>query len=283
MKKISAFSLIELSIVILIIGILIAGVTQGSRLISAFKLKTAQTLTESSPIAGTKNLVAWFETSSEKSFDNTENDDNAQIQNWYDIDPQNNISDKATNDSGDAANYPVYKKNCMNGLPCLKFNGTSQNFTSTQSNGGVTRELTMFIVFATDASAFERDILSTSGAWVSGSSFRFKQWQTTIDYQIPSSIDVYSPNFIKNAPSIVSLVDYYTAVKSYINGTLGDNTTIASDAQLTKSFSAFGIAPGSTYLGSIGEIVIFDRALKDEERKAIEKYLGQKWGILLSS
>jgi hypothetical protein len=41
-----------------------------------------------------------------------------------------------------------------------------------------------------------------------------------------------------------------------------------------------GSAAFSTYYdGDIGEIIIFDRALKTEERQSIEKYLGQKWGI----
>ncbi|MFM7621329.1 MAG: prepilin-type N-terminal cleavage/methylation domain-containing protein [Alphaproteobacteria bacterium] len=40
-----AFSLIELSIVILIIGILVAGVTQSSRLIRQMKLLSAQSIT----------------------------------------------------------------------------------------------------------------------------------------------------------------------------------------------------------------------------------------------
>jgi prepilin-type N-terminal cleavage/methylation domain-containing protein len=52
-----AFSLIELSIVILIIGILIAGVTQGSRLVRESKITTAVTLTQSAPIASVKDLV----------------------------------------------------------------------------------------------------------------------------------------------------------------------------------------------------------------------------------
>ena len=41
-KPSKAFSLIELSIVVLIIGILIAGVTQGSRLVRQSRLSTAQ-------------------------------------------------------------------------------------------------------------------------------------------------------------------------------------------------------------------------------------------------
>jgi prepilin-type N-terminal cleavage/methylation domain-containing protein len=49
--KITAFSLIELSIVILVIGLLIAGAIQGSKMISKAALSSARTLTESSPVA----------------------------------------------------------------------------------------------------------------------------------------------------------------------------------------------------------------------------------------
>ncbi len=63
-----AFSLIEVSIVLLIIGILVAGVTQGSRLVRASRLQTAQNLTINSPVAGIPNLSAWWETSLESSF-----------------------------------------------------------------------------------------------------------------------------------------------------------------------------------------------------------------------
>ncbi len=44
-----AFSLIELSIVALIIAILIVGVTQGLRLVAQAKLKSAQSLTANLP------------------------------------------------------------------------------------------------------------------------------------------------------------------------------------------------------------------------------------------
>ena len=55
-----AFSLIELSIVILIIGILVAGVTQSSRLVSQFRLISARNITLSSPVPTIKNLAYWL-------------------------------------------------------------------------------------------------------------------------------------------------------------------------------------------------------------------------------
>ena len=60
MKQNRAFSLVELSIVILVIGIVIAGVTQTSRLIGQMKLSSARTLSQSSDVNGIKDLILIF-------------------------------------------------------------------------------------------------------------------------------------------------------------------------------------------------------------------------------
>ena len=56
-----AFSLIELSVVVLIIGILIAGITSGSRLVRNSKLASAAQFTKSSDINSIADLVLWLE------------------------------------------------------------------------------------------------------------------------------------------------------------------------------------------------------------------------------
>lgn len=63
-----AFSLIELSIVILIIGVLIAGVTSASSVIYNSRVAAARHLTKSAPVNGIKDLVLWLETVSSESF-----------------------------------------------------------------------------------------------------------------------------------------------------------------------------------------------------------------------
>lgn len=78
-RSIKAFSFIELSIVILVIGVLIAGVSQGGKMITKFKITTAASLTNSSPVHSIKNLVAWYKTTSEKSFIATESDDGQSV------------------------------------------------------------------------------------------------------------------------------------------------------------------------------------------------------------
>ena len=68
LRKITAFSLIELSIVILVIGLLIAGAIQGSNMISKAALSSARTLTESSPVNSIRSLFIWFDSTSKANF-----------------------------------------------------------------------------------------------------------------------------------------------------------------------------------------------------------------------
>ncbi len=68
----------------LIVGILIAGVTQGSILIKKSRLSAAQSLTQSSPVPSIKGLVAWYEATSKQSLEDRERNDGDSISKWYD-------------------------------------------------------------------------------------------------------------------------------------------------------------------------------------------------------
>ena len=67
--------MIELSVFILIIGILIAGILASQRIVAKFRITTAQTLTISSPVHGIPDSTIWLESSLEKSFKDSESSD----------------------------------------------------------------------------------------------------------------------------------------------------------------------------------------------------------------
>ena len=138
-----AFSLVELSIVILIIGVLTAAVGQGIELLQDSRIKAAQVITKGSRVASVKGLLFWYETSLDESFQENENEDGVNITQWNDINPQSvsklnayagqktdttkvtyNINSGATssNTSG-----PTYIYNGINNIPTLRFanSGTS--------------------------------------------------------------------------------------------------------------------------------------------------------------
>jgi len=292
MNSKKAYSLFETSIAIVILYLLIGSVIQGSRLVAMYRLQTAQSLTQSSPVSAMKNLVTWLEATSEASFDDVEEVDGSKITNWYDINQQTNVKNNAVNNSATTSDHPTYKSKCINNLPCLQFKGTSQymQYMDIVQNAGYTNELTIFVVFApyNNESSDSHTIIGTDGGWSSGISFRFKR-STNVAYQTPNpNNDNATGAVIANKNYIAAVVDGYSTITSYLNGTATSTTSVLAADRLTKRLSALNIASSSTgtrnnfFDGNISEIIIFDRALKNYERQNIEKYLSQKWQIPLS-
>ena len=147
-----AFSLIELSIVVLIIGILIAGITSGSRLVRNSKLASAAQFTKSSDVNSIPDLVLWLEPTMPNSFaidpasstgslealpgsnynkltdknnanyikDTDYPSDLDYISRWNDINPRATSKKSVVQDYN--SNRPRYVANAINGLPALRFN-----------------------------------------------------------------------------------------------------------------------------------------------------------------
>jgi prepilin-type N-terminal cleavage/methylation domain-containing protein len=135
-KKRQAFSLIELSIVILVIAILITGIIQARNIINKFQLQTARSLTNSSPALSIKGLELWLETTSLDSFSGAYPDNLDRISLWRDLNAQSSTKNDAT--QSNSSLRPYFYENVINGLPGIYFapgtrqilNGTveSENF-----------------------------------------------------------------------------------------------------------------------------------------------------------
>ena len=150
-KQKLAFSLIELSVVILIIGILVLGVTQGSRMMKEAKLKSARSLTSSSPVTSIPSLSMWLDSTAERSFDDAERVGGGTISNWYNVNPQS--SDNKINNVAQTTptKKPLYVVNGIGGLPSIRFDGAN-NYLSIASNSTVdlptsNNPRTLFVVF----------------------------------------------------------------------------------------------------------------------------------------
>ena len=149
-----AFSLVEISIVILVIGILIAGISKGVDLVYDMRLATARALTDKAPMFGMENLEMWLETTSENSlatgtatFTNVKNPpDKKEIGKWNDINPtliDPNYKNHAV--QGTLGYQPLYIQDGINGLPALLFDGVDDWFNATNGKTNF-NEFTIFIV-----------------------------------------------------------------------------------------------------------------------------------------
>lgn len=310
-NKFKAFSLIELSIVILIIGILVAGVTQSSRLINQMRIMSARSLTLSSPVTSIKDIYLWYETIMEKSFNESEASNGIQVSSWFDLNPQVS-SGKIDVVQADNNRKPIYTNSVINGLPGLYFNGsyflkTATNVMPIFASGSAT----LFMVFNAD--------------FVTGQRFMFmhpiincqKNAEigigvanvTTGNFGIHSGCGIgtiTNGNVVSaNQPTIISMLflkSPLTAgttanIKIYKNGGT-ELPLVGSSGSYTSSMGgAYGntLSPliiglrddnnnggyNSGFVGDIGEIIVFSRSISDEERISVEKYLGKKWGIVV--
>jgi len=290
-KKLSkAFSLIELSIMILIIGVLIAAAGQGLDLLRDARVAAAQMLTQSSRVGSLKNLILWLETTNSASIANSEMVDGGTVSTWYDNNPQMRDKNNATQATN--ADRPTYLSNCVNSLPCLKFDGLTDFLDTTQNMNITTKEVSIFVVAnATNIpSSTDSNMPSlvatrhlTGGNWSVGD-FGLKLSYTFI-YQMWGGYEARSMAIFPNQNYIFEVVDNGTVANTYINGSLGPIPAPVNSVIKTINLLEIGAAfyddfPRGRYFGgSMSEVIVFDRALSVKERVAVESYLSKKWGI----
>ncbi len=292
-----AFSFLEISIVIVIVGLLISAILIGSEITADAKLVHARSLTQNSPVVSISGLALWIDTTSEKSFSKSESKEGATISRWNDINPESSVANYFVNTSGTASDHPTYKESCINGLPCLYFNGTAgSKLTSPRSLGIRTKYISAFLVFTgpENASSIYSSQLfksSTTAAWNTSSGI-FQFVTSTPDkyffYDMPGGYGVQNNRTslaILNSGQkyIYSVVDSYTSsTLHYVNGGAAVTSGVGNSGAITKSLEVVGIGNAS-FQGNLGEIIIFTKALTVAERKSIEEYLGKKWGITINS
>ncbi len=284
MKK--AFSLIELSIVILIIGILLAGVTQSSRMIKQFRIKTAQTLTQSSPVASIKDLSLWYETSMETSFLAAETEDTLPLSTWHDINPQSTTKNNAAQETSN--NKPKYYENIFNNaLPAIRFDGTS-DFMTFDGTILVGSNYTIFVVEQRRDNDNESYLFGgTDSTPAANLHIGYRDTGTITQAHFGSDLNYNIAAYSAPIPRIHSFMFSASAGKKYwMNG--GTTPEASNSSQTTALISYAGAAlggyrsNGNYYNGDIAEIIVFTRALKTEERQSVEDYLSKKYAIKLS-
>lgn len=312
MKKNKAFSLVELSVVILIIGILVAGISQSGRLIRQIKISTARSVTSSSDVGSIRDVTAWFETSTDGVFTNindvTDVEDDNEIKVWRDINPQKSIGDKSILQQATSTQYPKFKSNGINGIPTLVFDGNDFMVSTDPSTMPIIpadKSFSMFAVFRTKLTFNQQKSLL---AYVGGNTFTEESY-ASIGF-LGTSGNNAKPGFIVNSATsnanwvrdvgIIDETDYalgavvdfnpasttYDSAKIFLNsiepivsGSLSSGGTPVAPVLNSQKFVVGGLTD-LFFNGWISEIIIFDRTLKKEEYENTMKYLKKKYNIL---
>ncbi|MES2961892.1 MAG: prepilin-type N-terminal cleavage/methylation domain-containing protein [Pseudomonadota bacterium] len=269
-----AFSLIEVSAVILIIGILIAGVFAGTSIIKRARLQTAESLSKSSPIPGIASNALWLETSLENSISDSESNDGSLVTSWTD---QKVAGNKSAIDI--VGTGPTYA-NTINYVHAIRFadslgtnhlkisdatflNNTDYTIVVVEKRQSATAG---YFLRTTDSSDVASNILALG--YVSDGVVGHIQ---TTNYTVTPKVSSYAESTNK-ARVFVFIQDSNLGKKTYINGTLA-----AQDASTSQLSGVTTLAIGKGYTGEIGEIAIFTKALTVDDRKSVEDYLTKKW------
>jgi prepilin-type N-terminal cleavage/methylation domain-containing protein len=286
-----AFSLIEISVVILIIGMLIAGISQGIDLYQDSRLATARSLTQNSRVGRIPDLVSWYETTAENifssgttSFQNIEKvQANQKINRWKDSNPNSIFKYDASQTS--SANQPKIIFDKDSSLPIVRFDSPSflnlPDGTVPYGNS----EYTVIFISKVDVSG-NYGVLGSGnyGTQNQTNAFRYDSVGKMVNYWWHDDLSSLINTTINNKFQIF-IFDYNKSIRNlYVDGVLKKYiSSTTKPRESTNLNNTIGKTYSVEYLvGSIAELIIYDRALLNSERKDIEKYLSKKWSIKIN-
>ncbi len=269
------FSLIEVSVVLLIIGILIAGAISAKQMINNTRILSAQSKTRSSPVNSIPNSLIWLESSLEESFNANESEDGSGLSSWQDVKSSSTFK---KNNGVSSSERPKYSSNNINGIHAVKFSGSDDSYFTIDGSELNNSNYTI-IVLEKRQGAGENYFLTSAGSSTSDNEMLklgYSASGTVIHSQgagnnYTSSVSSYDSS--DQQPKIFTFVQSATeGKKTYINGFLA-----AQDSDIGNLANIGDLHLGNGYTGEIGEFMMFSRALKKEEIISIGQYLVQKW------
>ena len=284
-KNRKGFSLIEISVVILIIGVLIAGISQASDMIDEAALKGARTASRGSRVPRVKDLVLWVDAVSDGASLTAAGkqavDDQAVTQ-LKDLNPRSSAKLTLT-----GTGTSIFNSNKVSGLPGLNLSG-SNYFKLTDRFDNSTIDYTIYLVY-------QPAVLPSSGT-----QFIFEK-RSSVGATFPYRLEIDSAGFYKFSDSAVAVAAYGAkkASAGKVNiirlarssaaslsivvddvpnvAVAGSTSAINSDELIIGAKNA--ASPTNHANGRLGELIIFERDLVSSEEADIETYLFRKWKV----
>ncbi len=233
--------------------------------------------TYSSP-PSTNNMVLWLDANDCTKVTLSGSGTIPHVTGWMDKSPLGNHATQTT-----LANMPTYLKNTVNGKAVIHFDGSSSYLGNTTLALPTTASI--FAVASTGSATGNKRIINNEV------NFNLSAGATTTNYfaSFYGNNSTWGFESDHGAAGIMSSGAYYilTSVNSgsdnaYINGTaLPVRTNAMSAFSNGYRVGAHQAAVSELWDGNIGEIIIYNTAITNQERSNIEKYLSFKWGVPL--
>ena len=281
LKKNKAFSLVELSISLVVIGTLMAIVAGSTKLIASSRLTSARSLTARSPVPKIEGLVAWYETSRRESFKPSETVDGGQISAWYDVSPGSITKQKNTL-TRTASSAVTYQSNGINKIPSVNIDGTGKISVTSFYQGTSTQNTIFFVtrpyvLGGNTGTVIDSGAINTTAvALVTGGIHAY--WGLTGDATASNCCST-------NENYIIAFYANRSSSKSYVNNatTMTGGSTVNPGTNILTGLTVGADAANSYNLtGLVSEVIVYNRPLQTQERKDVMNYLSQKYGITIT-
>jgi len=189
------------------------------------------------------------------------------------------VTDKSTsaNHLGKGTTGPAYKTNIQNGKSIARGAGSTNRLFKASTSGITEKPATLFIVMARG---------NTTASYVFDMSGTINGENSVIVNYTANTAEYYGPSPRRSvgtiATSTFALHEYVMtsggAITTYKNGTqvtTGSGTPTA--AGRIALFSAYDAT--DYFTGDIAELIVYNVALSDANRQAVESYLNTKWAV----
>ena len=232
------------------------------------------------------------------------NDDDA-VSNWPDSSGNNRYAAQST-----SSYQPIYKTNVLNGQPAIRFDGADDALPIMDSNPQSMTSISMFIVHQIDSGATGTSYYPLILGGDGNTTGQYLGFETQNSYSGSSAdiVDVFAGYgndaraTLKNEAAFGSWKMWSTVsqntvfnTKMYVNGAPATMSTTGTDQNLAVKISTtagdnwgniggtrYSIYP-TAYKGDIAEVLIYNRALSDTERRTVEQYLANKYNLNTSN
>jgi prepilin-type N-terminal cleavage/methylation domain-containing protein len=297
----TAFSLVEISIVIIVIGILISGISSGIDLYRDYKITSARNYTINSKVSRIPDIGFWLDTTRLKSlqtasgsFDPKNGD---KIKNWNSINYLDTQIQLIANQNNDLQR-PIYIENGVGGLPSLGFNN-SKMISIPYDKMFTTRYCEVYVIIKSNGIIGWEPVIGSGVSWVNGwffnitgidssHKFQIRSWKDNeLRYGAPaessSSSNLNNLQLIRvtisdigiNARNLVNNISHnFWNAYNFNNVSTGNfwigyqNMYLVEDAEDQEFFN-----------GEISEIIYFTRNLNNTERVKVNEYFKEKYKL----
>ena len=286
----NGFTLLELSIVILVIAGMVVAITSSKEVLKKSRLANARNLTQQSIVNNlSDDLIAWFETSLESSFlADEQKNDGFNITKWFDNNKNVNQKNIATSPTT-VANQPTYISRAFyDAIPGVRFDGA--DYMDFNGSGLINSAYTIFVVEQRTSNKTENYFIG-GNASIKNQNLHigYRSNNTITQAHYLNDLDINVASYTSPTPAIHTFLYNNLIGKKYnisSNYVASGSSNSSANLQPLTSYNNPRIAnyshTNSFYIGDLAEIIIFKRSLKTEEVNAIRNYLGSKYGIPLS-